>query len=74
MPKKRGGKPKDAEDDPFGPGFAEFSTEAFKEAVEEVRERLEKKGLDCYGAVDGKRAARKPDGRIVFLPEKKKNG
>jgi len=57
------------DNDPFGPGFADFSTEAFKKAVEEVRKRLEKKGLDCYGTVDGKRAVKKPDGRIIFFPE-----
>jgi len=49
---------------------AEFVTECFREAVEEVRERLKKEGLDCYGTVNGKRAVMKPDGRISILPDK----
>ncbi len=53
---------------------AEFVETAFKEAVDDVRKNLKEEGLDCYGTVDGKRAAKKPDGRIVLINNDKTNG
>ena len=70
MTKKQAAKAKTPEEaDPLD-FSAEFIENAFKETVDEVRENLKKEGLDCYGTVGGKRAAKKPDGRIVLLPEK----
>jgi hypothetical protein len=50
--------------DPFGPGFVELSTEAFREAVEEVWDRQTQKQQDSYGTIDGELVAVKPDGRV----------
>ena len=75
MAKKQAAKTKVPEADPLGDLMtAEFVEQAFKEAVDDVRKSLKEEGLDCYGTVEGKRAAKKPDGRIVLIPEKKTNG
>ena len=74
MAKKQAAK-KTEKIDPLGDLMtAEFIEKSFKEAVADVRQSLKEEGLDCYGTVDGKRAARKPDGRIVLTPERKTDG
>jgi hypothetical protein len=72
MARKQAAKTKVKEADPLGDLMtAEFIERSFKEAVADVRQSLKEEGLDCYSTVDGKRAAKKPDGRIVLTPEKK---
>jgi hypothetical protein len=73
MKKGQVAKTKVTEADPFD-FSAEFVETAFKEAVDDVRKSLREEGLDCYGTVGGKRAVKKPDGRIVLIAEKKTNG
>jgi hypothetical protein len=71
MTKKQTAKTKSTEADPLGDLMtAEFVGKAFKEAVEEAWEEQREAGLDSYGTIEGKRVAKKPDGRIVYLPEK----
>lgn len=58
------------EADPLGElRTPEFVTKSFNEAIEEVRERQRLKGQDSPCAVDGKRAVKKPDGRVVLKSE-----
>jgi hypothetical protein len=77
MPKRQTAKAKVNESDPVGDIMtAEFVTQAFKEAVEDVWEENRQKGLDSYGTIDGKMVAVKPDGTVepvVFNP-KRTNG
>ncbi len=70
MKKVQAAKTKVPDTDPFGPEFTALSEKSFNEAIEEVLERQRLKGLDSPFAVDGKRAVKKPDGRVVFKSEK----
>ncbi len=55
------------ETDPFGSLMtAEFVTQSFQEAVEEVWARLKAEGRDGYVGIGGRCAVIKPDGRIIF--------
>jgi hypothetical protein len=56
MPKKPTANVKVTAGDPFGPGFVELSTEAFREAVEEVWDRQKQKKQDSYGTIIRPRA------------------
>ncbi len=69
MAKKQSAK-KTEERDPFGPEYTVLAEKSFNEAIKEVRERQRLKGQDSPCAVDGRLAVIKPDGRIVFKPEK----